>query len=108
MWSYTGIFGLSILVEITQEYSCHRKIDNDLEDLNYSEKEQGKSFRQLSSTSEMPTLSENNVSRNEMSVNVSHSRNYNGAMSKNQFLPLFRQKPTYRNSIFSPPSHEPK
>ncbi|CAG8524241.1 14374_t:CDS:1 [Dentiscutata heterogama] len=108
MWSYTGIFCLSILVEITKEYSCYRKIDNDLEDLNYSEKEQERSFRQLSSTSETPTFSENNVSRNEISINGSHNRNYNEAMSKNQFSPLFRQKPTYRSSIFSPPSHEPK
>ncbi|CAG8449330.1 23535_t:CDS:2 [Dentiscutata erythropus] len=108
MWSYTGIFGLSILVEITQQYSCNHKSDNDLENLDYSEKVQGRSFRPLSSTSEMPTLSENNVSRNETSVNGSHSRSYNGVISKNQFSPLFRQKPTYRNSIFSPPSHEPK
>ncbi|CAG8588755.1 13862_t:CDS:1 [Gigaspora rosea] len=111
MWSYTGIFGLSILFEITQEYSCHRNIDHDLE---YAEKEQGSPFRPLSSTSEKQTRFKNNGSKsknetsiNEISINGSHNRSSNVSMSKSQPSPLSRPKPTYRN-IFSPPSHEPK
>ncbi|CAG8568494.1 25538_t:CDS:1 [Gigaspora margarita] len=108
MWSYTGIFGLSILFEITQEYSCHRNIDHDLE---YEEKEQGIPFRPLSSTSEMQTRngskSKNEIPINEISINGSHNRSSNVPMSKSQPSPLSRPKPTHKN-IFSPPSHEPK
>ncbi|CAG8523751.1 256_t:CDS:2 [Cetraspora pellucida] len=102
MWSYTALFYLTVLLEIIR-YLFNHNSDDDLED---GQNEPKRSYRTLFSISDMSTHSENNVSsdKNVTPNNGHHSHHSSCSTTSNS--PLSRPKPTYKNSLFSPPSHE--
>ncbi|CAG8484995.1 30206_t:CDS:2 [Racocetra persica] len=102
MWSYTALYCLTVLIEIVR-YLLHRN-SNSKGDLENGKKEQRRSYHPLFSMSDTSTNSENSVSRD---INLTSNNSHLSSCSTTSKSPLSRPKPTH-NSLFSPPSHEPK